>query len=124
MAATTASSFFIVFLLCSSEPSRPIERRHNAGPKAGRRRVAANTRVDGEQGEMVGAGRLALEQHVAERRPRGAAGHAKGIEPHAQWANSSRRRASPRPRHVSISETLRGPAKSLTRSEKGRASRL
>src|SRR5947207_2632459 len=58
--------------------------------RAGRRRVAANTRVDcDEQGELIGAGQLALEQHVAERRPRGAVGHAKGVEPHAQWDKSS-----------------------------------
>src|SRR5205814_10191068 len=76
---------FHVFSCALASPHVRLNAATSQAHTAGRRRVAANTRVDCEQRELVGTGRLALEQHVAERRPPGAVGHAKGVEPHAQW---------------------------------------
>src|SRR6266550_973061 len=76
---------FHVFSCALASPHVRLNAATSQAHRAGRRRVAANTRVDCEQGDLVGAGPLALKQHVAERRPPGAVGHAKGVELHAQW---------------------------------------
>src|SRR6266702_4233992 len=78
MAATTASSFFMSFSCALASLHVRLNAATISAHRAGRRRVAANTRVDCEHGALVGAGRLALEQHMAEHRLRGGIGYAKG----------------------------------------------